>query len=369
MPITSRIKKRYIGLGAFVLLTGLAAPFAVDKAIVYMAKRADVAGVRTLPPQTFGWIPYWDQPAAIASFKDNPERFNYIGLFWHALRSDGSIGQYPHAKIDTELITYAQQKGIKVIINIANLPTEDEGGDWDASRVRAVIKDNETRQKHIADIVALAQRYNVNGVQIDYEALSRKERANFTKFIRELSLALHAQGKSLGVSLHPKSGENNPRFSNGSQAQDWKQLARYADRLHLMLFEEHWETSKPGPAASLAWGTPIYTYAQKLIPADKLFVSIPLYGYDWGDPGKGAQGLTYADVKKLQAKYTAKTIWDAKAASQHFTYKESGQSHEVWFEDRQSVKAKLQSYKGAGLINFSFWRLGNEDRRVWELLP
>ncbi len=325
-----------------------------------------VAGIQTGPPQTIGSIPYWDQSDAIASFKEHTDQFDFITVFWYALRSDGSIGQYPYANIDTDFVAYAQEHGVKVQVLIANLPTEDEGGDWDWKRVDKVISSASARQKHIAEIVALVKQYKFDGVNIDYEALRQRQRKDFTAFIRELAEALHREGKHLGVSLHAKVGENNLRYSNGSQAQDWKELARYADQLRIMTIEQHWESSGPGPAASVAWMEPILKYAQKLIPADKLFVVMPLYGYDWTAGERRATGLTYEHVQALIAQYNPTVKWDGKSTSHYFAYTADGEKHTVWFEDARSTRERLKLLQRLGLSNLSFWRLGNEDERVWE---
>lgn len=312
-------------------------------------------------------IPYWDQAAAWKSFMQQATLFDSISLFWYVLRQDGSIDAYPAARVDRSMITQAQAAGVKVLALIANLPAEDEGGDWDAERVAMVIGTDEARARHIEEIVELVRRSNFDGVTIDYEALPGNQRRNFTRFIEELAQALHREGKLLAVALHPKVGEGNPRYANGSQAQDWKQLAQQADHLYLMTYEEHWATSQPGPAASLPWLEEILMYARAHIPADKLFVGIPLYGYDWSD-SRRARGLTYADVQALVSTFDPRVEWDSEAGSWHFTYTRDGQDHEVWFEDARSVQAKLDLIQNLKLSNVAFWRLGDEDQSVWPIV-
>lgn len=327
-----------------------------------------VEAVRTpSSPQIAAAIPYWDQAAAIASLKAHQDLFDFVSVFWYVLRSDGSLTTYPNAKVDDSLITWAHANDIQVLALIANLPAEDEGGDWDAERVERVISSQEARAQHIADILALVKQHNFDGVNIDYEALPRELRSNFTRFTRELSAALHQEGKVLGVALHPKVGEGNPRYSNGSQAQDWKELARYADHLYLMTYEEHWGSSAPGPAASPEWLMEVLTYAQELIPPDKIYAGIPLYGYDWSDEAP-TQGLTYADVQDLIAEHQPQVRWDSAGGSWHFTYTDEEEAHEVWFEDERSVQLKLGLTRQLNLSNVAFWRLGGEDPGVWSVI-
>ena len=314
-----------------------------------------------------GWIPFWDQDTAFASFKQNPDLFSHVSLFWYLLRSDGSVRKYIYAEEDMSIINFAHAKGVKVLALVANLPDEDEGGDWDAARVNKVISSEAARKKHVTDLVNLAKKHGFDGINIDYEALKGYQKESFTLFIKELASKLHQNGKVLAVALHPKLRENDPAYSNGSQAQDWGQLAGYADQLHLMTYEQHWETSGPGPIASVPWVRSILNYAKKLIPSYKLFAGVPLYGYDWGGSAK-AKGLTYQEVQNLINKYKPKIVWDASAKTHCFSYIVGGVNHTVWYEDDASFSAKLDLFNNMAIPNLAFWRLGGEDTRVWSSL-
>ncbi len=71
-------------------------------------------------------------------------------------------------------------------------------------------------------------------------------------------------------------------------------------------------------------------------------------------------------MQDLITAHTPEVKWNAAAASHYFTYKDKGDTHEVWFEDRRGVDEKLKTYRALGVTNFTFWRLGHEDTRVWE---
>lgn len=314
-----------------------------------------------------GWIPFWDQDTAFASFKRNVGIFDYVSVFWYLLRSDGSIRKYIYAFEDPSLISYAHANNVKVLALVANLPDEDDRGDWDYLRVDNVISSSSARKKHVTDLVNLAKAKKFDGINIDYEALKGYQKENFTLFIKELSVQLHKNNLILAVALHPKPKENDPAYSNGSQAQDWKELSKYADQLHVMTYEEHWETSVPGPIASIPWVKSILTYTKKMIPEEKLFTGIPLYGYDWGGSGN-AIGLNYIGILNLINKYNPKINWENTAKTLFFTYKNGSTNHTVWYEENSSFKAKLSLFNNMGLSNFAFWRLGGEDGRVWNTL-
>ena len=324
-------------------------------------------GSRNRTFKTLGWIPYWNQSSAFSSFQNNVSLFDFLGLFWYVLRSDGSVKKYPFASDDQNIINFARSRGVKVLAIVANLPAEDEGGDWDNSRVEKVINSSSARKKHIIDLVNLATAKNFDGINIDYEALKGSQKGDFTLFIKELSIALHAKGKILGVSLHPKVREGDPEYSNGSEAQNWKSLGKYADQLYIMAYDEHWSTSPPGPLASLPWVREVLSYAKTQIPRQKLFAGTTLDAFDWSGTVR-AKGLTFTQVQALIKKYNPKIVWDSNAKTNHFSYRDGNTSHTVWYEDNSSFSEKLKLYNNMGLENIAFWPLGGEDTRVWTTL-
>lgn len=307
-------------------------------------------------------IPYWDQQKGVKSFKENVDLINYVSLFWYFLGDDGQIHKYNYAKEDLSIISFAHENGVKVEVVITNLP---ENGDWDSDRVGKVLTNNDLKQKHIDEIVELSERLDIDGIDIDYEQVDKNLKDDLSEFIKRLGEALHSKGKYLGVALHPKSDDGIGN-TNGALAQDWPKIAQGADNLYIMAFNEHWDESGPGPVSSIGWVERIVKYAQSLgIERHKLFLTIPLFGYDWKkDSNLDAKGLTHSEVTKLLEKYSVSEQWDETNASAYFHYGDG----EVWFENARSVEGKIKLAESAGFKGITFWRLGGEDPQIWKEL-
>jgi spore germination protein YaaH len=203
-------------------------------------------------------------------------------------------------------------------------------------------------------------------VSIDYEEVNGSQRSRFTDFIKELSQALHARNKFVGVALHPKVGEAS---DNRYEFQDWEALSSYADSLYIMSYGEHYDEGEAGPIASLPWVEDIISYTESLnVAVNKFSLGIPLYGYDWEEDEDAADGLVYTDVMALVADHEAEPVWDSEAASPYFHYDEDGDDHEVWFENAKSATEKIELAKKSGFGGITFWRLGGEDRDTWREL-
>jgi spore germination protein YaaH len=308
-------------------------------------------------------IPYWDQENAFQSFATNVGKYDFINVFWYYLDTDGKITKYEYANEDENIIAFSHTHNVKVFATLTNLPEE---GTWDSDRVERILKTKQTRAKHILDIVNKLNAMNFDGLTIDYESVDASKENKFSLFIEELANALHKDNKLLSVSLHPKrlGDEGLGGF------QDWRQLSQFADQMTIMAFDEHYDEGSAGPVASLPWQEKILSYADSQnVPADKIYLGIPLFGYDWNhDNTDAATGLTYADVQNLVQKTNAAVKWNDEYESPYFLYIENGDHHEVWFENAESIKAKLDFAKRIGIAGISFWRLGDEDPKVWELL-
>jgi spore germination protein YaaH len=137
-----------------------------------------------------------------------------------------------------------------------------------------------------------------------------------------------------------------------------------------MGYGEHWNTSDPGSAASLPWLANVLNYAQTSgMSPDRLDFGLPLYGYDWNtdEPDEPGTGLTYTEAQSLVAEFQAEPKFDSLVQTPFINYTVNGDDHQVWFENRQSVEAKVGLIKSYGIANISFWRLGGEDPSMWDL--
>lgn len=311
-------------------------------------------------------IPYWDQENAFASVRQHPDKFETISMFWYYVNSDLDIATYEYAHEDESMISFAHEHKIKILALVTNLPDE-EGSDWSSDRIREIITSDEQKTRHIEDLVQLVEEKGFDGINVDYEELDEDLKDDYSNFIRELVSELHKRGKIVGVAIHPKSGEDIPSEDNGSRAQDWVALGRYADQLYFMTHGEHWDTSAAGPLASIPGDSKVIAYAKKLhVPPQKIYLGIPLFAMRWESGKKEGKGLLYTDVEALIKKYSITPQWDNNAKVPYIRYSENGTSYEVWYENTRSVKEKIKFAEQNGLGGITYWRLGGEDPGIWK---
>jgi len=113
----------------------------------------------------------------------------------------------------------------------------------------------------------------------------------------------------------------------------------------------------------------VVEYALTEIPANKIFLGIPNYAYDW--PLPFVRGTTAATtIGNAQAVDIARANgavieYDEQSQAPFFTYNAAGTEREVWFEDVRSIQAKFDLIKEYRLAGGGYWNLMRPFRANW----
>lgn len=103
------------------------------------------------------------------------------------------------------------------------------------------------------------------------------------------------------------------------------------------------------------------------IPASKIVLGVPLYGYDWA--GGHGTGLSWLQALRLSRQYHATAHCDQASQAPWFRYRDAaGHEHTVWFENAASPRAKFDAAQGAQIGGVYLWMYGYEDTGTWSAL-
>lgn len=294
------------------------------------------------------WIPWWDFDNSQKEIEQYNQAFNQLVPLVYILNKDGQI-EGKISDLDQRLTALKNFSNAQIIVSIYN--------DFDGERVSRIINQPVLKNQHIKQLVDLISSDQISGLELDYEYLKAEDKNRYSLFVKELSQALHQQGKQLHITLHPKTKPAGDWY--GAAAQDWPALAEYADYLVVMAYDYHWQTSPPGPIAPLPWVNQVVSYAKREIPNHKIILGVPLYAYDWIESKQKAEDLTLKDLERLSREFSLTVSKDNHNQSVNLTYQDQdSRKHQIWTEDEDNFQAKLNLVKDRDLAGFSIWRLG-----------
>ena len=310
-------------------------------------------------------VPYWNIDYGTTSVLSNRHTFSEMSPWIYGLNSSGQVvPQYAPAQAAAVEAQLARLRAARIplVPTLANVVQ----GRWVYQPVITdILHIPSVRAQHVAAIVALVQRQHYAGIDIDYEDLLASDRSAFTAFITELAGALHAKGKLLSVDLFAK--PTNRGYDQRNLAQDYRAIGRVADQVRLMGYDYHWAGSGPGPIAPISWIRAVLGYAKTQIPANKIILGVPLYGYDWVD-GRGTP-VSWLQAFQLSELYGVQPHFDAASQSPWFGYTDqAGRRHVVWFENGPSTRVKFEAAESAGIGGVYVWIYGLEDTSIWTAL-
>lgn len=167
------------------------------------------------------------------------------------------------------IMYYSNSDWRLILINNAK-----EQGDF--SPIHTILATPSMRAKSIDSLEAYIKKYNLDGINIDFEMVSAQDRDNLSAFVQEISAHLKPQGYIISIDVFPKQDE----LKDVSIAYDYTQLAKYVDKIILMTYDNHGIWSKAGPIADIDWVEKSLKYVLHSIPKNKLYIGLAAYGYD-----------------------------------------------------------------------------------------
>lgn len=290
------------------------------------------------------------------SLEKNAADIDVLMPMWYHLGSNGKLTfDASHASQVNQIIK-AKNPGMKVMPIVNNYDKASES--WNAPQVGKLIADPTKRKQIARHIVSTLDKAGYDGVNVDFESFTEKDRGNLVKFMAELYPLARKAGLEVSMDVIVL-----------SKTYDHPNLAKHVDYLIPMMYDEHWKTSAAGPISSAPWFEKTLKRFLAQVPAEKVVVGMGTYSYDWGKAGSRAKSLTYRKAAAL-AKQSKKPIKLAEPAmNSSFKYKSSDGWRSVWMLDSMSAFNQVSIASKHKVRGYAIWRVGAEDPNLWKVLP
>lgn len=208
------------------------------------------------------------------------DKLTYLNLAFGNPDKDGNLIFEGNTDV-TPIVNKAHEANIKVFVSLAG------GGSPDTVIWKSMLQ-KKNRSPFIRNILDYVEKNNLDGVDVDIEwNLFPYVGATYNDFVIELHDALHAKGKGITAAL----GANNLPETVSQEA-----LEAY-DFINVMVYDKTgiWQPDVIGPHSPYSYAEEaiLFWTGDRSIPADRITLGVPFYGFDFTPP---ARYIDYSEI-------------------------------------------------------------------------
>jgi GH18 family chitinase len=285
----------------------------------------------------FKVVGYYSLHSAMNGFHKFPFKLvTHVNLFFLNPDSLGNFARDFSALIP--FVNKAHKKNVKVLFSI--------GGGSEHPYYHRLLQD-ENRAALVEKIVSLALKYNLDGIDVDLEGKDIDK--NYEIFVVELagSLRSHQKLTTSAVAVYYKD-----QFTD-------RVLAQY-DFVNIMVYDRTgpWRPENPGQHSSYANAVEDLEYfgKERNIPADRMVLGVPFYGYGFGpELTSPAKSMNFDQIVTEFKGSESADEWDM------------GSGYTMYYNGIPTIKKKteLAKAKASGIM---IWQLAGDSRGSKSLL-
>ena len=324
-------------------------------------------------PAVIGFMPYWLLDKADQDYSRYLTEMTYFGL---TVNPDGTIQKYVKPG-EAEPGWYALTSGkftapqnLKASLAIFNS---------DPEVINQLIAEPEAHAAALAEEVRpLMDEYGFTVLNLDLESVldaSDSARQNFTAFVSALKKNLN---KQLTI-------DASPTDLVKARLIDLTMVGPLVDSVILMTYDYHYSGSLVAGPVAPSFGAGIdsefdvETGIQKalaVLPADKIILGVPLYGYEWETltsnrraavlPGSGIIASNRRIEEFLSGCSSCSAQLEAAAQESYIVYldQETNTYHQLFYPDEKFMESKIALTEKYNLAGVAFWALGYEGKTL-----
>jgi spore germination protein YaaH len=197
----------------------------------------------------------------------------------------------------------------------------------------------------------MASRGGYRGLVLDLEAMTPNDLDVLLTVTRAFADSARAHGVSpIGLAIPATDTATYPA----------RPLLRALDFLVVMLYDQHWLTSSPGPIAAPDWASRQLGMRVGEVGPSRLVAAYPVYGYQWRSDSATAV-LSYTDAQRLALNANVALTRDVGSSTLHA----DTDIWHIWSSDAVLLNTLVRDARRLGVSKFALWRLGLEDPAVW----
>ena len=226
-----------------------------------------------------------------------------------------------------------------------------------------ILSSTTIRGRLIDNIVQEALNLNLDGLNIDFEKVTKECSDHYAQFIRELSIACRKGGLILSF-------DNYVPFNfNDYYRRDVQ--GKVADYVIIMGYDEHWHGSgDPGSVASIGYVSGGIDRTLEQVPKEKVINALPFYTILWTIDGATVtdEYLLLSNTKDYLQRINVEASWDEETSQLYAEWQSGSKTHKLWAETEESIQVKLNVMQTKDIAGVAVWQISYGTPEVWELI-
>jgi spore germination protein YaaH len=296
-------------------------------------------------PAIWGFTAPWDARSD-SSLRTNAARLDVSVTGW--IQLDSLTGR------PTQLYSDNPANAAQSTTRLA-LVSSYHGQRFHPEAIRALAADDRVLALVAQRVAELVSQGHYGGIVLDLEAHAPADTSAMIRVARAFADSVRHRGASLVAMAIP---------AGDTAAYPTRPLMSVADLLVVMLYDEHWSTSAPGPIATPTWVRRTLGARVAEVGPGRIVAALPVYGYQWRNAQAGTP-LSFDDARRAAAQASVGLVRDPVSMSLHAV--QPG-DWELWQSDAELLRALYTEVTALGVTKIALWRLGLEDPGVWSVL-
>lgn len=271
---------------------------------------------------------------------------------WYASSPQGNL-YYDYQDCYDDILRLAQENGIRTHLSVVLMGQKP---------LHTLLANPQHRHRLIDELCTEMEKYHYDGINIDFEFIAPTDAKHYVLFLQELKAAMGSD-RQLSVAVFGRTAKD--KWASGY---DYYGIGQVADWVVVMAYDYHYLDTAPGPIAPHWWVRQVADYMVSIMPAEKVLLGMPTYGYDWGQ-GIACKSISASRLNDIRNKHSLQEYWDQNSMSPYYQYVDSaGRSHEIWFENAKSLQVKTDIARHYQLGGVSFWRVGAGFEDIYQVM-
>lgn len=219
------------------------------------------------------------------------------------------------------------------------------------------------RDKLSNELIALAIKYNLDGLNMDFEKIPQAAGKDYIQFLREMSVKCRNNGIILSVDNYVPSAYTS--------YYDRAEQGVLVDYVVTMAYDEHINGGDgSGSVASIGFVKDAVTNVLEEVPAEKNIIAIPFYTRLWEESAEGVTAKAYSmdQAQIILDQNKAEATWDNETMQYYAEYENGGNTYKIWLEEEKSLEEKLKVIMDNNVAGIASWKLGLEKSSVWSVI-